>query len=695
MSSTPLIKSLQVAGGTLFATSSASNDLTFTLQNDTKKFRFSHYALLDLPNIDTPSNGENSFQFDTIDGAWTDQTSNAELNLVQSFQNYFLNFETMLNNNPTYDTSIDKTVAERVFFKWLKELGAVRFRDANSTEKSSNTVNSRFVEINDDLYSNTQKYSKVVKYIGKIDMKNSVKSVINTYEEIFILVPTESGNTPTVLFKTIDDVNYSSGLSLQNRPANPLQTEYIVGRGPSDIHPSGLSLTAYFDDDGSAIPTTINGTPGQIYTYGEDNSYCTEASFNNSTIEQIIKHTASPNKTISYLRSRLDGITIDFDTLSYKDFETNPALKSLADYNNSEKSGDYKFNAVLLYYDIYDPVTLESTTNLYGVLFVNPVQLISGGASELQRLVKIKPNAVSKTGGTGYGFRVNLKISGSLDQAQTEVTFNEYSTFSMGAFIESLSKLTQASDLLEHQLNVFQQLNNKVIDLENLILTGTDVNKLQVQVNDINKALQANQATFLNSKDIVNMISNLRLDIDKFLLNQTPIKYVLDLNQLKNGFGISFDKSNDNQLTISSSANGYVVSDSIQQWPTSGLLNYKIKRGNNLIIIRSLIPSLEVSDRIIRLDDSETPWIVGQTVRLTFQFDLDMNGSTLYLYTDSKGVTNTQSIPWNNLVTQLSEEYMRTWNFDATVSHDACFDIVCLSVPTTNSPGVFHVDKIR
>ena len=235
-------------------------------------------------------------------------------------------------------------------------------------------------------------------------MKNAVKTSSNTYEEVFILIPSTHGNTPTVLFSTEDTNNYPSGTSITNNPSDPTELDYIVGRGPDDIHPAGLSMQAYFDDSGVTIPTTINGISANIYPYGEDNSYVTEASFTNTAIETIVKQTSSPiAKTITYQRSRLDGVTLDLNEQNYQAFAANPSFKSFADYNQSDESSDFKFNTVLLYYEIYDPADPSiSTTNLYGILFVNPVELVTGGSSDIQRLVKIKPNSVTKSGGTSF-----------------------------------------------------------------------------------------------------------------------------------------------------------------------------------------------------------------------------------------------------------------------------------------------------
>ena len=129
-----------------------------------------------------------------------------------SFQNYCLNFESTVLSDPNYDPNLKKTVSERVFWKWLKEIGAVRFRDANANEvvASLDQVNTsiidgfpysekRWTEEDDYLTGNGSpipRYERVVKYIGECDIVNSVQNNVNSYSEVYIHVPTNDGATP-------------------------------------------------------------------------------------------------------------------------------------------------------------------------------------------------------------------------------------------------------------------------------------------------------------------------------------------------------------------------------------------------------------------------------------------------------------------------------------------------------------------
>ena len=260
--------------------------MSLTFNNSGKKFTFSKYALLDLPDIKRPEypspNEENVIQLDAIPGAYAlvNNTKTYNMMFAESLQNYVLNLETMVTSFPSYNPDSLQTVSERVFFKWLKEIGAIRFREA-SAEESALTSGLRFTEESASL-----NYSPVVKYIGDIDVVNSLKSTADAYSEIYINVPTKDGATPLVLFKSVNDTNYFPGQNLINSPSDPLYTEYIFGRKDSvqQPNPAGLDTRAFFDSDFSdygpgATPgaTAVNASlldegQYQLFKYNESTS---------------------------------------------------------------------------------------------------------------------------------------------------------------------------------------------------------------------------------------------------------------------------------------------------------------------------------------------------------------------------------------------------------------------------------------
>ena len=139
MAVTPLIKPVQDKKGIFYNFQSALEDINITLSNSENAVRFSKFALLRIPEIGTPDYlpTDNKIQFLAQGESLLIEGLNAEnnINLAQSFQNYALNFEALLLGRPQYSREEKLTVSERVFWKWLKELGAIRFQDANALEK--------------------------------------------------------------------------------------------------------------------------------------------------------------------------------------------------------------------------------------------------------------------------------------------------------------------------------------------------------------------------------------------------------------------------------------------------------------------------------------------------------------------------------------------------------------------------------
>ena len=77
MAKTPFIRPLQVQGGTFYAFSSAAEDLSFTFNNSINKFKFSKFALLNIPEINSGDPLGNSLKLNAPDSAFIDKATNA------------------------------------------------------------------------------------------------------------------------------------------------------------------------------------------------------------------------------------------------------------------------------------------------------------------------------------------------------------------------------------------------------------------------------------------------------------------------------------------------------------------------------------------------------------------------------------------------------------------------------------------
>jgi hypothetical protein len=283
---------------------------------------------------------------------------------------------------------------------------------------------------------------------------------------VYINVPTKDGATPLVLFKSTEDANYYPAQNLINNPAEPLNDDFIYGRAYNQENPAGLNTHAFFDSQfqnygpGATEGATAGSLPalttegeyqllkynplteqfevGWWFPYPEAYSYWTQPAADSGTFDSWsndsfkiigVKEGAVASNEVTFKRSRLDGIGLDFSTNSYAPISTNPALRSFSDFNSLPESASFQFNAVLVYYDVEDISTGAIATNLYGVLFLDDVQDTVTGGSYIPRLQKFKPNRVTGLNGNAFGFKINLKFDTNSSQAAVVSAVNEYSRY--------------------------------------------------------------------------------------------------------------------------------------------------------------------------------------------------------------------------------------------------------------------------
>ena len=598
MAVTPLIKPVQDKKGIFYNFQSALEDINITLSNSENAVRFSKFALLRIPEIGTPNTlaTDNKIQFlaqgetPLIDGLNPDNN----VNLAQSFQNYALNFEALLLNRPQYKRDEKLTVSERVFWKWIKELGAIRFQDANALEKNTAVLGTtpRFVE----KPETSSTYKRVVKYIGDIDVVNSLKSKDNSYTEIYIHVPTNVGTTPHVLFKSISDYNYYENMTVANNAADPLNIEYLAGRKYNETHPFGLSIKASYDLDDATVFAQIKNTipntyaPGNWFTQTIRNSYYTDSTFNIAADQVISKQ--SGLFTVEYLRSKLDGISLDFDLANYKLASENPEIKVFAQFNDYVANRDFEFNAVLIYYDTYDPNNLDSNglpvdfrTNLYGVLFLDKIQQ-SGLEYQIPVIQKFKPDPLNKINGNAFSFKMNLKLDTSIENVIIEKSINDYSTFSLELFTDVLTQFKQLQQRYNDKLLDLEQLRQDVEGLKDLLINTEDQNELKIRVTNLETSVTASTALFDNTNAVVQMITNVNQKVDDIINGDSNITVSYDLDTVRPGEGISIDRRTPNRIRVINTNQQYNISNnSITNIFTNNVLELSNFFSNNFLPI--------------------------------------------------------------------------------------------------------------
>jgi hypothetical protein len=700
MAVTPLIKPIQNQKGIFYTFQSALEDINITLTNSENAVRFSKFALLRIPEIGVPDSlaTDNKFQFlaqgesTILEGLNPDQN----INLAQSFQNYALNLESLLLSRPQYQRDEKLTVSERVFWKWLKEAGSIRFRDANNLEKNIITLGSekRFVEETSTLST----YKKVVQYVGDIDVVNTIKSKDNSYTEVYVHIPTNVGSTTHVLFKSVSDANYFPNMTIANNAADPLNIEYLSGRKFNETHPFSLSLKAFYDlDDGSVFteigdsPTsTLN--PGRWFNQTINNSYYTDnvnltGAYNIAQNKFIRKQDGVAQ--VEYLRSSLDGISLDFDLKNYKLAYENPSINAFAQFNDYIANKDFEFNAVLVYYDTYDPNNLNTDgtpvdvrTNLYGILFLDKVEQ-NGLEFSIPFITKHKPDPLNKTNGNSFSFKLNLKLDTSIENVLVEKSINDFSTFSMDLFLDVLTEFRQLQTRFNDKLLELQELSQSVDDLKDLLINSEDQNELSIRVQNLETSLQENQAVFNNTGEVMRMIENVNDKVNDILNGNTNVEISFNSDILKAGKGIFLDRRTQNRILIDNLNQGYnISSSSVANLSTNNTIS--LSNFNNYVRHENGgVPIILIRDLEIFIDDSTINWKKGQTLRLVFQDPLNLDIFDVKIKTDALNKTNSGA--YGVVISILND-------LDFSSSDGSpIFDIICMNETSLE----FKIDKIR
>ena len=666
MATTPLIRTPQADGGTFYTFSSAAKDLSRTLNNDGLKLVFSKFVLLNLPDFDrldptTFSNKENYMQFDTIDGAiWSGGLKgDPNVNFTESLQNYALNIEELIISDSTYDNTTNLSVTERVFFKWLKECGALRFRAATELEQSGTAEGLRFVE-EDEATTGSRQYRRVVKYIGEIDIVNNVDRAGEAYTELYINVPTEVGGTPTILFDSVSDANYQPSLIIQG------SSEYILGRNSATIHPQGLDILAWYDYDNQLQGTGPAGYTdpaadwmglGPGTTSSITNAYFTEPTTFESVLNaEIRKYPADYNNPTgyngsAYVRSELDGISVDFNANDYEQIVANNTVSTIPQFNGTGLSQSFEFNAVLVYYDMVDlSDSTKTTTNLYGLLLLDNVTPTTDGGY-IQRYPKYKPNPVTGQNGNSYGFKINLRFDASPGSAGIDTIVNDYNTFSMGLFSDASAQLQTSAQIFQRQQLEIADIEVRLAAVENTLNSVSTSAFLQSQINNLQTQIDNASLAFASSTTLLDLIAKNSDEIQMLANGQVSTTLQYNTAVVRQGSGITINTNTPNQIQVSNNVQAYnfmlPFDNSDVQITTAAPLNINVVAPQVFTTLGTYSNMLRLDtinqaggDLDIFIDDTTITWKTGQTLRLTFNNILQIGSRDIRIFTDAPSRLN-------------------------------------------------------
>lgn len=472
---TPLLRPLRDNGATLYVFPSANEDIGLNLNSRATGVAMSHYALLNLPVM-----------FGNTD------PKTESIAIATDLQNYMMNLECTLLNQDSYNYQEYHTVSERAFFHWLKSFEKRYNNSKLSLERTQNG--------NDVYYKETDNTNRVVQCFGAIDAGNSLSTEFGMFNETYVNIPTSYGNGP-VFFKQVQDsaeTNYIYG-----KTYNAGDSEYLQGRKNnvdtlkilSDVKPKYDSGTSYKLDDAYEIVKDIN----------EIQSAC------RAFIDK------DKNKNIQI--NSYDDVNIDQKTQfsgKYCDITSEPC--------------EFGFNAILLYYSVYDQNDTTKTAyaiNLFGIVFLDSPSSVQNGQAKIPSLIKKKSfGGANKANffGNSYSFRVNIKTLSVYDNTDAMIQDNTtMSSINSVDFSDVVSNLNRAIDVM----NTNVQSTMAIQDAYMTTLKLTDENKQKLQ------ELETKLDGYLNGSKTSGIVSqNIRTNIIQPITNTSIDSSVSDGNNM-------------------------------------------------------------------------------------------------------------------------------------------------------------------
>lgn len=486
---TPLLRPLRDNGATLYVFPSANEDIGLNLNSRATGVAMSHYALLNLPVM-----------FGNTD------PKTESIAIATDLQNYMMNLECTLLNQDSYNYQEYHTVTERAFFHWLKSI-ATRFK--LNKEEQTETVNSeqqqqnRILNLertqngNDVYWKEKDNKNRIVQCFGAIDAGNSLSTEFGMFNETYVNIPTSYGNGP-VFFKQVQDsseTNYIYG-----KPYNAGDSEHLQGRKNnvdtlkilSDVKPR-------YDND--------NGT-----SYILNDAY------------EIVKDI---NEIQSACRAFIDkNIQIN----SYDDVNIDQKSQFKGKYDITLNPCEFGFNAILLYYSVYDQNDTTKTAyaiNLFGIVFLDSPSSVSDGVAKIPSLIKKKSfGGANKANffGNSYSFRVNIKTLSVYDNTDAMIQDNTtMSSINSVDFSDVVSNLNRAIDVM----NTNVQSTMAIQDAYMTTLKLTDENKQKLY------ELETKLDGYLNGSKTSGIVSqNIRTKIIQPITNTSIDSSVSDGNNM-------------------------------------------------------------------------------------------------------------------------------------------------------------------
>jgi hypothetical protein len=337
-------------------------------------------------------------------------------------------------------------------------------------------------------------YNRLVRYIGEVQGVSNVQQANRSYTEVHAHIPDHTGQTPDILFRTMTDVNY-----MPNKPFPII---------PSQYQPEIIGAESF----NSPIVNTPQNYPGSYFGQYDTADFTYETAPGDSFRRSGRYYGIDGNINSPIVNGKnIDGITMDFNTSHY--VKMNILGRNLTNFDqfnaleiNNLPPVAFEFNAILWYYTVEDN-TGKSTTNLYGISFLDhPDNNVIPEETSLRfpTYKKFVTNGIQD--GTSFAFSLNLNFNIINENPQDSYNPEAInSMFSMNLFNSSMSKLAATNDsfinLLAEQGNVRDEVNF----LKGLIYTQTDLATLNTKIQNLESLLRLYSTNQILSSETIDV----------------------------------------------------------------------------------------------------------------------------------------------------------------------------------------------
>jgi hypothetical protein len=266
----------------------------------------------------------------------------------------------------------------------------------------------------------------------------------------------------------------------------------------------------------------------------------------------------------------------------------------------------------------------------------------------------------------------------------------------MDLFADASIRLQESADMFVDQQLVLDNYNNRITTLEQYYFSQDTIDQLTNRVNSLESGLNNAQLNFASETTLLDLIRDNSDNINDILTGQVNVQLTYNTDVIQPGPGISIDNSIPNQISIVNKNQGYYYfsnclnsSGFLQYGVNNGIIPGATNDGNRLQLgefgnyyrnVGATAPTV-YDDLIINIDDTNYKWKKGQTFRIVFTDDIDLDTYNIEIKTDA---LNTKGL--GNYGVSVG-----TLNVSDLVSTKPILEIICVDASTYN----FYVDVIK